>query len=372
LASPVFFTDARAVNRSLLGKLDRLLARAGLDEVAGKNDLVAVKLHFGERGTTRFLRPQFVRPVVERLRRRSAKPFLTDANTLYKGGRSNAVDHLETAIQHGFDYAVVGAPLVIADGLTGKDYVRVKISGKHFREVHIASAVYFADALVVLSHFKGHESTGFGGALKNLGMGCGARSGKQQMHSDVLPEVDPGLCRGCGRCRRWCPADAIYLEGAARIDPNRCLGCGECVVTCPHGAIAISWKAEPQNMQEKIVEYALGALKEKDGRAFFVNFVLEVTPDCDCFSGSDVPLVPDVGILASKDPVALDQACYDLVTRQVGLAGTRLTDRRRKAEGTAPGQDKFFAVHGIDPTPQLSYAEALGLGTREYELVRVR
>lgn len=373
MASQVFFTDARTTgNRSLLTKLDRLLSRAGLDEVAAKGELVAVKVHFGERGTTRYLRPQFVRRVVERLRRRGTKPFLTDANTLYKGSRANAVDHLETALENGFAYAVVGAPLIIADGLTGKDYVKVEINQKHFREVHVAGAVYFADALVVVSHFKGHEGTGFGGALKNTGMGCGARSGKQQMHSDVLPQVEAALCRACGRCARWCPAEAITVGEAAHINPEACLGCGECVVTCPHGAIAINWKTEANSLQERIVEYALGVLKDKAGKSFFVNFVLDVTPDCDCFSCSDVPIVPDVGILASRDPVALDQACYDLVKQQPGLAGTRLDEaRRRHSRPSGPGEDKFFAIHGMDGTVQLAYAEALGLGSREYELVRV-
>lgn len=371
LASRVFFTDARATgNRSLLAKLDRLLRRAGLDEVAAKGELVAVKLHFGERGNTRHLRPQFVRRVVERLKRRGARPFLTDANTLYRGSRANAVDHLETALENGFAYAAVNAPLIIADGLTGKDYVKVEINQKHFRQVHISSAVYFADVLVALSHFKGHEATGFGGALKNLGMGCGSRSGKQQMHSVVRPRVRAAVCRACKRCLQWCPAAAIRVAEVAEIDADRCLGCGECVVTCPHGAITINWETEVADLQERIVEYAFGVLKDKPGKAFFVNFVLDVTPDCDCPSWSDVPVVPDVGILASQDPVALDQACYDLVKQQPGLAGTRLDDRRGRGQG-GPGDDKFWAIHGVDGTIQLAYAAALGLGSREYELVRI-
>ncbi|MDI6709598.1 MAG: DUF362 domain-containing protein [Bacillota bacterium] len=385
MASRVYFADVRG-KHSLLDKVERLFRRARLDQVIARRDLVAVKCHFGERGNTSYVRPQYLRRLVDLIKKAGGKPFLTDANTLYVGGRANAVDHLETAVLHGFEFAVVGAPVIIADGLLGKDYVNVEVNLKHFRAVKIGSAVHHADALVVVSHFKGHEATGFGGVLKNVGMGLGCRSGKQMMHSDILPAVGVDKCRGCGRCIRWCPAGAITLNPrgpvggvaderrapdglsmkVAAIDPKHCIGCGECTVTCPEGAIAINWKTEPDLIQEKIVEYAYGVLREKQGKAAFITFATDVTPDCDCCGWSDAPVVRNIGLLASKDPVALDQACVDLVNRERGLESSRLA-------GLTAGADKFRALYpAIDWSRQLAYAEDIGLGKREYELVRLR
>jgi hypothetical protein len=374
VTAPVYFADMRSNKKqNRLDKLTKLYRRAGLGGIVAKGDLVALKVHFGERGNTTFLRPQYVRRLVDLVRKAGGKPFLTDANTLYVGGRSNAVDHLETAILHGFDFVVTGAPVVIADGLTGKDYVEVPVNLKHFRTVKIASAAYHADALLVVSHFKGHVATAFGGVLKNVGMGLGARSGKQMMHSDVLPAVDAEKCRGCARCRRWCPADAIALTrkqpdrpGRAVIDESKCLGCGECTVTCTHGAIAINWKTEPDVIQEKIVEYTWGVLKDKAGKAAFITFLNNVTPDCDCCGWSDAPIVRDIGILASLDPIALDQACVDLVNGERGINASRLA-------GHEDSPDKFRALFpNVDWSRQLAYGEKLGLGTRRYRLVKIK
>lgn len=367
MAVEVFFTDMRT-NRgqSLLDKFEMLLDRAGMQGIIKTGDLTAIKLHFGEKGNTAFIRPQFLRRVVDRVKDLGGKPFLTDANTLYVGARANAVDHLNTAIENGFAYAVVGAPLIIADGLTGKDYVQVEIEKKHFKDVKIASAAVYADAFIAVTHFKGHEATGFGGTLKNIGMGLGSRSGKQMMHSDVLPEVDPEKCTGCARCTNWCPADAIYImEQKATIPEDSCIGCGECTVTCPNLAIAINWKTNPDVIQEKIAEYTYGVLKDKQGKAIFISFVTGVTPDCDCCGWSDAPIVSDIGILASKDPIALDQACVDLVNTHKGLENSRL-------EGYTGSDDKFGVLHpGVDWRIQLSYGEEIGLGTRKYSLVKV-
>lgn len=369
MAADVFFTDMRARHgENLLDKVEKLFVRAGMKELIAPKDLVAFKVHFGERGNTGYIRPQFIRRLVNQVKSLGGKPFLTDANTLYVGSRANAVDHLQTAIENGFGYAVVDAPLIIADGLTGRDYVNVPVNGKHFAEVKISSTVYHADALLVISHFKGHELTGFGGALKNLGMGIGSRGGKQMMHSDVLPEVNEEKCRGCAKCEEWCPAGAIAVdqgEGRAQIDARKCLGCGECTITCPHQAIAISWKTEPDVAQEKIVEYALGALKNKQGKAGFFNFVLNVSPDCDCAGWTDASIVRDIGILASLDPVALDQACVDLVNRERGLPESRLA-------GHEEALDKFGAIWPkANWERQLAYAEEAGLGTRAYNLVKI-
>jgi uncharacterized Fe-S center protein len=365
LKAKVYFASFRAGRKeSWLNKLERLFYRAGLEHAFAPGDLVAIKVHFGERGNLGYVRPQFAARVVQLVKKHGGKPFLTDANTLYVGSRSNAVDHLQTAIENGFDYAVVGAPLVIADGLNGKDYLNVTVNLKHFREVKIASAAYHADALIAITHFKGHEATGFGGTLKNIGMGLGSRSGKQMMHSDLLPKVDPEKCTACARCTRWCPTGAIRVaEDHAVIDERLCQGCGECTVTCPSEAIAINWKTKPDVIQEKIVEYTVGVLQNKEGKYGFVSFLTDVSPDCDCWGWNDAPIVRNIGMLASRDPVALDQACLDLVNREAALAGSRL-------EGCAAGTDKFRALYPrIDCERQLAYAEEVGLGTRAYELI---
>ena len=365
MASKVYFTDMRTRHGlNLLDKLEKLFDSAGFAEIIAPKELVALKIHFGEKGNTSYVRPQFIRKVVDKIKERGGRPFLTDANTLYAGSRSNAADHLITAVENGFAYAVVNAPLIIADGLTGKDYQTVQVNLKHFKEVRISSAVYHADALLAISHFKGHEATGFGGVIKNIGMGSGCRSGKQQMHSDVLPVVREKKCLACGKCAKWCPAGAITIVERAVIDHKKCYGCGECTVTCNHGAIGINWKTEKDVLQEKIVEYAYGVLKDKKNKAGFITFIMDVTPDCDCCGFSDAPIIKDVGILASRDPVALDQACIDLANRQEGLSDSRLRDRK--------ASDKFRDIYpGIDWNVQLAYSEAIGLGTRDYELVSV-
>ncbi len=279
MASKVYFTDMRAgFKKSLLDKVGMLFDRAGLPEIIQPRDLVAIKLHFGEKGNTGYIRPQFLRRIVNKVKGLGGKPFRTDCNTLYVGSRFNAVDHLQIAVEHGFAYAVVDAPLVIADGLTGKDYITVETNRKHFKEVKIGAAAYHADALIAVTHFKGHEMTGFGGVLKNLGMGLGSRGGKQMMHSGMLPSVNPNKCKGCERCSQWCPAGAIAVRGKVSVvDEDKCIGCGECTVTCPVHAIAINWKSNPFDLQEKIVEYAEGALKNKQGKCGFITFVTGVS-----------------------------------------------------------------------------------------------
>ncbi len=363
----VFFSDLRSTpRRSLLDKVEALLDRAGLHGRIRRGDLVAVKLHFGELGNTAFIRPVFVRKVVEVVKAAGGKPFLTDANTLYVGTRSEAVSHLETAFRNGFTYATVGAPVIIADGLRGSTGVWVEIPGRHFQRVSVAAEIVHADAIVGLAHFKGHELSGFGGAIKNLGMGCATREGKMAQHSSVAPKVKRKLCVACGECVRWCSQGAITVGEVAVIDPDRCIGCGECILTCPQEAIKIQWTEGPESMQQKMAEYALGALQGKRNRCLFLNFVTQVSPACDCYGHNDAPIVADVGILSSADPVALDQASADLVNRRPGLPGTAL---RSNLE---PGADKFRGVYPhIDWSVQLAHAEALGLGTRTYRLVEV-
>lgn len=360
----VYFSNLRAGPRqNLLQKLEKLLEHVRLSDRVRSGDLVAVKLHFGELGNTAFLRPLYARRVVEVLKRLGARPFLTDANTLYVGTRSNAASHLETALANGFSYACVGAPLVIADGLRGNSHVDRTVRGDHFSTVHIASEIANADAIVCLSHFKAHELSGFGGALKNLGMGCASRKGKLEQHSNVAPKISKKNCVACGLCVKWCAQGAIAVEGKARIDPKRCVGCGECIITCPSGAIQIQWTEGPKIMQEKMAEYAVGALQGKEDRSVFVNFITQVSPACDCYGHADAPIVGDVGITASTDPVAIDQASADLVNRAQGNPDSALSGN------LAPGEDKFRGIYpNIDWAVQLAHAQKLGLGTRDYAL----
>lgn len=365
--SNVYFADTRARRKSdnMVIKVGKLLKASGLDGVFEKGDFVAIKTHFGEPGNTTFIRPQFLGKIVDVIARKGGRPFLTDANTLYVGQRSNAVDHATTAVRHGFTFPVVNAPVIIADGLKGKDQVEVKVSLKHCKTAKIASAASQADSIIGVAHFKGHGTTGFGGALKNIGMGFGSRAGKLDMHCDVHPSVKGEKCETCGLCVKNCPSGAIRLKKKAVIDEKLCIGCGECYVYCPNRAIDPGGYVGKNVLQEKIVEYCYGVLKDKKGKVGFVNFVLEVTPDCDCPPWSDKPIVPDIGILASKDIVAIDQASADLVNKESGIKDTRLE------ENLAPGTDKFKALHKVDWEVQLAYAEKLGLGNRDYGLIRI-
>ena len=361
----VWFAPMRSIKKeSLIKRVGKLLKRAGLEAAIAEGDLVAIKLHFGEEGNTGFVHPIFLRKVVSRVKKAGGRPFLTDANTLYSGERSNAVDHLTCAVKHGFSYATVEAPIIIADGLDGRDAVDVPIEGfRHFESVLIGSAVVHADAMVVVTHVKGHEATGFGGALKNVGMGLGCRSAKQRMHADFKPEVSAEKCTACNRCVKACPVQAIAIgpDRVAVVDLDVCYGCGECVARCSYGAIAAQWKTTPDAIQEKIVEHVAGAIADKEGKVVYLSFVTNVSPDCDCWSFSDAPVVADIGVLASTDPVAIDQAAYDLVVAAHGLPNGR-------GEGMAPGADKFTEITGVDGTIAMAYAEEMGLGTRSYEL----
>ncbi len=373
--SRVYFISSRADSRERnLTKYQRLLKKLDLKQIIDKDDLVAVKTSFGERGNLNYLRPQYVRVVIDEIKRLGGRPFLTDANTLYAGGRQNSRDHLITAIENGFGYNVTGAPAIIADGLLGHDYRSVAINGKHFQEVKIASVPLDADVIVSLAHFKGHMVCGFGGTIKNLGMGFGARSGKQMMHSDVHPEVRAEQCDGCARCRKWCPESAISLvvgpepagHKVAFIDDVACIGCGECVATCFTGAIGIVWQSDPAIVQEKTAEYMAGVLAGKEGKFAAIDYIIGVTPDCDCLGWNDNAIVPDIGIAASLDPVATDAAALDLVNEAAGVAGTALPAAARS------GKDKFSSIHqGIDPTAQLRHAQWLGLGALAYDLINL-
>ena len=336
----------------------------GIDFVS-EGELVAIKLHFGETLGTSFLRPIYARKMVEKVRQRGGKPFLTDTNTLYRGARQNAVDHLLLALSHGFGYESTGAPIIIADGLQSNDFVEVKVNLKYFQTVRYGSNVHYANSLICLSHFKGHMLTGFGGTLKNIGMGLASRSTKQQLHAEVKPEFrDKGLCTGCGKCVEICPSGAVTIvEEKAVFDHKKCVGCADCIIFCPQGALRILWTEKPERVGEKIAEAVWAILQAKSGKVAFFNFLLDITPECDCAAWSDNPVVPNIGILGSKDPVAIDQASADLVNQQRGLTNSALTSAFK------PGGDKFRALYpNVRWSAQLSYAEKIGLGSRQYEL----
>ena len=368
MPSNVYFCDLKASNKeNLPDKLGRLMRKAGLEYMIGNRDLTAVKLHFGEKGNTAFIRPVFVRKAVSEIKNAGGRPFLTDANTLYAGTRSDAAGHLTTAVENGFDYAVVGAPLVIADGLRGKSETAVSVGLKRFDTVYIGTEIVEADALVSLAHFKGHELSGFGGALKNVGMGCASRRGKMAQHSSLSPKVIEKRCVGCEECIPHCSQEALAMvEEKARIDEDACIGCGECILACDNGAIQIQWNQSIPVFLENMMEYTVGVLKNKADRSLFVNFLTDISPACDCFGYNDTPIVRDIGFLASTDPVAIDQASADLVNREPALP-----DAHMKCN-TAAGEDKFRGLYkDVDWAYQLEYAEEIGLGSRKYDLKKI-
>jgi uncharacterized Fe-S center protein len=365
MTSAVHFTDIRTgLHESLHDKLERLVMTSGLGDVIEQGDLTAVKLHFGERGGHAYIRPTFVRRVVDLLKQLGGKPFLTDSSTLYPGERKEAVSALACGIEHGFAYAVVNAPLIMCDGLRGHSSRRVPIKGELLKTVDIGLEILEADSMVVLSHFKCHELTGFGGAIKNLGMGCSSREGKLEQHSTLAPEINADRCTACGACLNACAHSAIHVsDGMAVLDAARCTGCGRCITVCEEKAVQIQWNEEAPLVMKKMAEYAIGAVDGKQGKVHYVNFVTQVSPACDCYGHSDAPIVPDLGILASNDPVALDQACADLVNQAVGLKGTAMIT------GHEAGGDKFRGIYPqIDWQIQLEHAERLGLGSRSYTL----
>ncbi len=364
----VYFANlrARSHHESKVQKIRRLFDAAGFAEVIRPGDLAAIKLHAGERGCDTYLHPVFARQVVDKVKERRAHPFITDTGTLYAGSRADAVRHTVTAIEHGFDYAVVGAPVIVADGLRGGYWGEVAIDAGHFQSVRIAGNILDADSMIVLSHVKGHDLAGFGGAIKNLAMGCAPPSGKAEQHAG-RPLLESENCIGCGRCTQVCPQAAMTIvDGRAQFNPEHCVGCGDCMRSCEAGAIEFDWTTEIRPFLERLCEYALGAVRGKPGRVGYINFLLNITPDCDCVPWSDAAIVPDIGILASTDPVAIDHASLDLVNSEAGFARTLL------AENLAPGEDKFKGVWDYtDGGYQIAYAARIGLGDASYRLIEV-
>lgn len=379
--SDVYFIDARArAGRSLLDKLADLFDYCGVGGMFGKGQRVALKAHFGEMWNTGYLEASFARVIVSKLREKGVEPFLTDTNTLYRCKRASTEDHLATARAHGFSEESLGAPVIISD-----DFVEVEAKGAGLGKVGVARPVWEADGVILLTHATGHVLYGLGGSVKNLAMGCSSPSGKQVLHSDLTPEVVPEKCVSCGTCATYCPVDAISVgEGEkASIDIAVCVGCGECITVCPEEAIPPVWKGDPERIAEKTAAYAAAVLSNKKGKAFYFNFLVGITPDCDCCDWTDIPIVPDIGVLASSDVVAVDQATVDLIAKAPVMPGSALDEKAgekiplwRTASrvlsplvGIQPRvSDKFRMLHGVDAGAFLADAEKQGVGSRRYTL----
>lgn len=361
--SKVFFISLRVKETGFLEKLDKLLEASGFVNTFDKNNLVGLKLHFGEKGNTTYIRPIFIKRIARFVEDRGAKPFLFDTTTLYRGTRANAVDHIKTAIENGFS---IGYPIIIGDGLLGNAKNNIEINKKQFKNVSIAQVVFSSDVIVSVAHFKCHLLSGFGGAIKNIAMGCASKEGKLAMHSTVSPYVDKTECISCGICVSNCPADAISIEDTAIIDKKKCIGCGSCIAVCTEGAIRIKWDIELEIFQERLAEYCYAVNLLKNERIFYINFLVNITPNCDCFPKSDTPIVPDIGVLASGDPVAIDQASCDLVNSSIGIENSKLQKAYRR------GEDKFRDLYPqIDWEYGLKYAESIGLGSTKYTLEEI-
>ena len=370
--SKVYFTNMRArPGMNIQDKLDRLMEAAGIGTIDMANRFVAIKVHFGEPGNLAFLRPKFSKTVADVCKRHGAMPFLTDCNTLYVGRRRHALEHLDAAYENGFSPLSTGCQLIIADGLKGTDDVEVPVEGGELvKNAKIGRAIMDADVIISLNHFKGHELSGFGGAIKNLGMGSGSRAGKMEQHNSGKPQVDPDLCRGCHMCAKYCAQSAIAFtaDNKATIDHDKCAGCGRCIGLCRFDAIEPTNDSSEEDLVRKIAEYAKAVCQGRPN--FHVNVVMDVSPYCDCHAENDTPVVPDIGMFASFDPVALDPACIDAVNAATPLPGSLLT-RRIAEEG-----DTHDHCHTIFRNTHWqagqAHAEHIGLGTTAYELIELR
>ena len=371
MASKVYFTDFCTGGRETLPKkLARLIMTAGFDQIDFEKKYVAIKIHFGEMGNLAFLRPNYARVVVDLVKDLGGKPFLTDANTMYVGSRKNALDHLDTAYQNGFSPFSTGCHVIIADGLKGTDDVAVPVEGATYcPEAYIGRAVMDADIVISLNHFKGHEEAGFGGAIKNLGMGCGSNRGKRDMHSYGKPSVDESKCVACGECARNCAHDGPNpVDGKMFIDHSKCMGCGRCIDVCPLGAIYHDNALAAEVLNCKMAEYAKAVV---NGRPHFhISLVCDVSPYCDCHADNDLPIIPDVGMFASFDPVALDLACADAANAQPTIPGSKLA-RARQKEGRENLDNLTADFPHTNWRSQITHGKAIGLGEDAYELVKV-
>ncbi|OHD17804.1 MAG: 4Fe-4S ferredoxin [Spirochaetes bacterium GWD1_27_9] len=353
MVASVYFSSLvhKVKYKSPLDKIKKLLEECNVSNIFSKNDLVAIKIHFGELGNTGFIRPILLRPVIEKLKKIEAKPYLTDTNTLYVGSRSNSVDHLHNANLNGFNYSTLQVPVIIADGLRGENSCDIEVNLPIFKKVKLANDIVNADGMVCVSHFKGHEISGFAGTIKNLSMGCASRQGKLDMHSTTKPLVTKN-CTKCGRCIKNCQFDAIEMKDKAFIT-TKCVGCVRCIAICPAKAIKVNWNETSDNTQKKMIEYAYGVTKSLKQKVIYINILANISSTCDCYVGNDKPVISDIGYLASTDPIALDKASYDMVVK-------------------AAGEDIFQKMFpNVNINTQFDYAKQLNFGTCEYNLVEI-
>jgi uncharacterized protein len=369
--SKVWFTNLRTKpSLNLLKKLEKLVIRAGMDTIDFKRKLVAIKIHFGEPGNLAYLRPNFAGHLVKMLKSKEAIPFLTDSNTLYYGRRSNGPSHIEAAFENGYNPMAVNCPVIIADGIKGSDFREIEINLEHSSTAKIGTAIAEADVIISMNHFKGHEMTGFGGALKNIGMGSASVGGKLFLHSGSSPEIFEENCTGCRICEKHCAHDAVHVgkDKIAIIDHVKCIGCGQCVAVCQYDAARVVWQNASEIVCRRVTEYAYAVIKDKP--SFHINFIMNVSPDCDCYDFNDYPVVSDIGIAASFDPVALDKACADMVKAAPALPGSRICENH--INGNLAGEDKFKKTHP-DTFWQagIEHGQKIGLGNVEYKLIDV-
>ena len=373
--SKVFYSDFRLPDYpgGMPEKLKRLIKAAGIEKLDLEGKFTAIKLHFGELGNMTYLRPNWAKAVVDTVKEFGGKPFLTDCNTLYPGKRKNALEHLECAWENGFTPLSAGCPLIIGDGLKGTDDIEVPVNGgEYLKTAKIGRAVMDADVFISLTHFKGHEMTGFGGAIKNIGMGCGSRAGKKEQHSNGKPRIREKLCRGCRLCMKECANSALVFDAETKkmtLNTDSCVGCGRCVGACNFDAIRFAEDAALSELNCRMAEYTKAVV---DGRPHFhISLIIDVSPRCDCHGDNDTPIIPNIGMFASFDPLALDQACVDACLAATPLPDSELTDNMASA-GFVDHHDHFKnTAPDTEWRVCLDHAEKIGLGTREYEFIKV-
>ncbi|MBU1873302.1 DUF362 domain-containing protein [bacterium] len=354
MSTPVFllrFQHSDPIDQTK-NRLKKLFKTAGFDKIIEKNDVTAVKVHFGEPGNTSYLPHHYVEPIVRMIKSCNAKPFVTDTNVLYKSRRDNAIDHIEVAAEHGFTSEKLGAPIIIADGILGRNESEIEINAPLNKSISLATELVSAHSAIVISHATGHLTTGLGATIKNLGMGMSSRKGKLTQHSVSKPIISESKCTACGVCVNWCPVDAITVgDDFAFINEGICIGCGECLAVCRFNAVKFKWDSSSELLQKQIAEHALGIVKQKNGKMGFLTFMINMTKDCDCLAQKPISLIDDIGVLAGTDPVAIDQAVYDLTKKQTGKSLSQI------------------AFPALNAQIQLEYGEQIGLGSREYRLV---
>ena len=369
----VYFTDFRVpVGVNLLQKLRNLCIKAGIKQINMEGKFVAIKMHFGELGNLAFIRPQYAKVIADLVKEQGGMPFLTDCNTLYPGSRKHALEHIECANLNGFNYTTTGCQIIIGDGLRGTDEVDVPVkNGEYIKEAKIGRAIMDADVFISFAHFKGHEMTGFGGAIKNIGMGCGSRAGKMDQHSSGKVSVDEEKCRGCRRCAKECGSGAITYENKkAHINHDICKGCGRCIGACAFDAISNDQWDAGDLLDRKMAEYAQAVCQDRP--CFHINMALDISPNCDCHGENDAPILPNIGMFASFDPVAVDQACVDACQKETPFRNSQLGDNLAKPNWNHHHDHFMDSNPNVHWKETLEHAEKIGLGTRDYELVTLK